>query len=56
VEPWSPNQLRHLTGTLVETRYGREDARCVLGHDCPSTTAVYAQSVERAALVMAKEG
>jgi integrase len=53
---WSPNQLRHSVGTWVETEYGREDARCVLGHTTPQTTAIYAESVERAAKVVAKMG
>lgn len=53
---WRPNQLRHLVGTQVETEYGREDARCVLGHRSPSTTAIYAESVDRAAIVIAKIG
>lgn len=53
---WSPNQLRHLVGTEVETEYGREDARCVLGHTNPSTSAIYCESVERAARVIAKIG
>lgn len=56
IQHWSPNQLRHLVGTEVETDYGREDARCVLGHTSPSMTAVYAESVERAARVIAKIG
>lgn len=53
---WSPNQLRHTRATEIETSYGREDARCVLGHRTQSTTAIYAESVERAARVMAKVG
>lgn len=53
---WSPNQLRHAAATLIESELGREDARCVLGHDTPTTTAVYAESVERAARAVAKLG
>lgn len=53
---WSPNQLRHARATEIETDCGREDARCVLGHRTPSTTAIYAESVERAARVMARMG
>jgi integrase len=56
VPRWSPNQLRHLTATQVEVKYGREDARCVLGHSTPTTTAIYAEWVERAARVMAEVG
>ena len=47
---------RHARATEIETLFGREDARCVLGHRTPSTTAIYAESVERAARVMAKVG
>lgn len=53
---WTPNQLRHLVGTEVETEYDREAARCVLGHSSPQVTAVYAESVEKAARVLAKRG
>lgn len=56
VEPWAPNQLRHTVGTAVEDSHGREDARCVLGHKNPTTTAVYCESVERAARVIAQIG
>jgi integrase len=53
---WRPNQLRHTRATEIETQFGREDARCVLGHRNQSTTAIYAESVERAARVMAQVG
>lgn len=53
---WTPNQVRHQVGTLIETELGREDARCALGHKHPSTTAIYAEQVERAARVFAKYG
>jgi integrase len=53
---WRPNQLRHTRATEIETQFGREDARCVLGHKNPSTTSIYAESVERAARVMAQVG
>jgi integrase len=58
VAPWAPNQLRHLVGTQIEAESpgGREDARCVLGHKSPSTTAVYAEQTERAARVLARRG
>lgn len=56
VEFWAPNQLRHAVLTDVETEYSREDARCVGGHRNASTTAIYAESVERAAKVIAKIG
>lgn len=53
---WRPNQLRHSRATEIETEYGREDARCVLGHRTATTTAIYAESVDRAAKVMAAIG
>lgn len=53
---WTPNQIRHSTATRIETLYSREDARCFLGHDNPSTTAIYAEGTERAARIAAKEG
>jgi integrase len=53
---WSPNQLRHLVSTQVETDFGREDARCVLGHANATTTAIYSEWVERAAKVIARIG
>lgn len=53
---WRPNQLRHTRATEIETAYGREDARCVLGHKNPTVTAIYAESVDRAAKVMAAIG
>lgn len=56
VPSWSPNRLRHAAGTRVEADHGREDARCVLGHSTPTTTAIYAEMIERAARVAAKDG
>lgn len=53
---WTPNQLRHSLATRLEVELGREDARCVLGHSTPTTTAIYAESVERAGRVMARLG
>lgn len=56
VPKWSPNQLRHLAGTIVERDFSREDARCFLGHSTATTTAVYAEWVERAAEVARRIG
>jgi integrase len=56
VPPWSPNQLRHLVGTEIEVAYNRDTARCVLGHLNPQTTGIYAESVEKAAVVIARMG
>ena len=54
VELWSPNQLRHFVGTLLQTELSQEDARCVLGHSTASITARYAELLERAVWEMAK--
>lgn len=51
---WAPNQIRHAVLTRIELELGREDARCVGGHKSASTTAIYAESVERAARAMIK--
>lgn len=56
VPHWSPNQIRHAVSTAIEADLGREDARCVLGHTTPSTTAIYSESAERAARVLAVRG
>lgn len=56
LERWAPNQLRHLVGTRVEVEYDQDAARCVLGHTQPQTTAIYAESTEKAATVLVKLG
>jgi integrase len=56
VTAWRPNQLRHLTATEVETRYGRESAQAVLGHDNPTTTSIYSERAQKAARVLAEVG
>lgn len=43
VEPWHPNQLRHLAATTLVARYGWETARVYLGHRSVNTTRVYAE-------------
>jgi integrase len=40
---WSPNQLRHATGTEVRRQYGLEAAQVVIGHAKANTTQVYAE-------------
>lgn len=56
VPTFSPNMVRKRAITDIETEGGREDSRCVAGHSTPSTTAIYARQVERAAKVMARRG
>jgi hypothetical protein len=40
---WSPNQLRHSTGTEVRKRYGLEAAQVILGHSKADVTQIYAE-------------
>ena len=43
VEPWHPNQLRHLFATEVRGRFGLEAAQVSLGHAKADVTQVYAE-------------
>jgi integrase len=43
VEPWHPNQLRHLFGTIVRRNYGLEAAQVTLGHARADVTQIYAE-------------
>lgn len=56
VRGWTPNQLRHLVATEIETRYDRESAQAVLGHDNPTTTSVYSERAQKAAKILAEMG
>jgi integrase len=56
VPSWSPNQLRHRAGTDTETQHGREKAQALLGHSNPTTTAIYAELLEKAARIAASHG
>ena len=57
IEPWSPHQLRHSTGTEVRDKYGLDYAQAVLGHASAKTTEIYAKvSFEKAAAVMEEIG
>ncbi len=57
VEPWSPNQLRHTTGSVVRDQYDLDHAQAVLGHSSAKTTEIYAKvSFEKAAEVMREIG
>ena len=54
---WTPNQLRHSTGTEVRNKYGLEHAQRVLGHAHASTTEIYAElDFEKAAQVAREIG
>jgi len=54
---WTPNQLRHSTGTEVRDKYGLEYAQAVLGHASAKTTEIYAKvNFEKAAAVMEEIG
>jgi integrase len=43
IEPWNPNQIRHLAGTAIRKQFGMEAAQETLGHKHASTTAIYAE-------------
>jgi integrase len=40
---WSPNQIRHTTGTRLRSKAGLDVASVVLGHAKPDTTLIYAE-------------
>lgn len=46
---WHVNQLRHLRGTELRSRFGADVARTVLGHQLPGVTGVYAEPDLKAA-------
>ena len=57
VTRWTPNQLRHSTGTEVRKKYGLDAAQAVLGHANASTTEIYAElDFEKAAHVAREIG
>jgi len=43
IDPWHPNQLRHLAATNLRREFGIEVARVVLGHTTVGMTEVYAE-------------
>ena len=54
---WSPNQLRHATGTEVRRLFGLEAAQVILGHAKADVTQVYAErDMATGAEVMRKIG
>lgn len=57
IEPWHPNQLRHLAATNIRREFGIEIARAVLGHSTVDMTEVYAEmDAAKAKDAMAKSG
>jgi integrase len=40
---WSPNRLRHATGTAVRQQFGLEAAQVILGHAAANVTEIYAE-------------
>ena len=57
VEPWSPNQLRHLRATEIRSLYDPDAARTVLGHRLAGVTGRYAEAdLAKAARVMREIG
>jgi integrase len=57
IERWSPNRIRHTTGTEVRDKYGLDYAQALLGHATAKTTEIYAQlSYEKAAKVAREIG
>ncbi len=54
---WSPNQLRHATGTEIRRRFGLEGAQVVLGHAQADVTQVYAErDLQKAVQIMREVG
>lgn len=54
---WTPYQLRHNAATEIQSEFGIEGARLILGHRTPNTTAIYAELDSSKALrIMAKMG
>jgi len=57
VPNWTPNQLRHSTGTEVRNKFGLDSAQAYLGHANASTTEIYAElDFEKAARVAREIG
>jgi integrase len=57
IAAWTPNQLRHATGTEVRNKYGLDAAQAYLGHANASTTEIYAElDFEKAAKVAREIG
>lgn len=55
VEPWAPNQLRHLAATNIRKQFGLEAASVLLGHAELSVTQVYAEQDKSKAVAVARQ-
>jgi len=55
VERWTPNQLRHLSLSLVRSKSGLDAAQALAGHKNASTTEVYAKVEIKTAIRAAKD-
>ena len=54
---WSPNQLRHTTGTEIRKRFGLEAVQVTLGHASADVSQIYAErDLSLAARVMKEVG
>jgi integrase len=55
VPSWTPNQLRHSSGTEVRNKYGLDAAQAYLGHAHANTTEIYAELDFEKAVKVARE-
>ena len=55
IPAWTPNQLRHSSGTEVRSKFGLDAAQAFLGHANASTTEIYAELDFEKAAKVAKE-
>jgi integrase len=55
VPVWSPNRLRHSSGTKIRELYGVEAAQIILGHSSMNTTEIYAERDYALAAKVARE-
>lgn len=54
---WTPNRLRHSTATALQSKFGPEVARIILGHTSVDTTMIYVdEDREKARRVMGEVG
>jgi integrase len=55
IERWSPNRLRHSTGSEVRKQFGLEAAQVTLGHAKADTTQIYAERDHTLAASVARQ-
>ena len=53
INKWSPNQIRHTTGTEVRRKHGLEAAQTILGHASADVTQIYAERDKKLAASVA---